>query len=88
MMTPIDMEFKGLVNKRLDYVKAYHTEHHYKDYISLARRWIKEWGNIICADINPDDIQKYMIRRSHVSRYTANKDLRYLRATFNYGLKR
>jgi integrase len=82
------MVFLELVNKRLDYVKAYHTEHHYKDYISLARRWIKEWGNTMCVNITPDDIQKYMIRRSHVSQYTANKDLRYLRAVFNYGLKR
>jgi integrase len=33
-------------------------------------------------------IQSYMISRSNVSQYTANKDLRYLRAAFNHGLKR
>ncbi len=85
---PTDMAFLELVEKRLDYVKAYLTEHHYEDYISLARRWVKEWGNTMCADITSDTIQSYMIRRSNVSQYTANKDLRYLRAAFNYGLKR
>ena len=85
---PTDIKFLELVNRRLDYVKAYHTEHHYEDYVSLARRWVKEWGETMCRDITPDSIQQYMIRRSHVSNYTANKDLRYLRATFNHGLKR
>jgi len=82
------MDFKELINQRLDYVKAYHTEHHYKDYVSLAGRWDKEWEQRKCSQIIPNDIQQYMICRSHVSNFTANKDLRYLRATFNYGLKR
>ena len=33
-------------------------------------------------------VETYIIKRSDVSPYTANKDLRYLRALFNYGIKR
>ena len=85
--TPTDITFLELVNRRLDYIKAYNTEHYYGDYMSLARRWIKEWGEKMCADMSFDDIHRHIICRSHVSNYTANKDLRYLRTTFNYGLK-
>jgi len=86
--TPTDITFLELVNKRLDFVKAYHTEHHYKDYVSLARRWVKIWGEIMCSNVATDSIEQYMICRAKVSNYTANKDLRYLRATFNHGIKR
>jgi len=39
--TPIDMGFLELVNKRLDYVKAYNSERHYTDHLYLARKWTK-----------------------------------------------
>ena len=43
--TPTDMDFLELVNRRLDYVKAYNSHHHYRDYLSMARRWTERWGN-------------------------------------------
>jgi hypothetical protein len=86
--TPTAMAFLELVNRRLDHVKAYNSERHYGDHIYLARRWIKEWGGLSCADVLRDRIQGYLLKRVKVSAYTANKDLRYLRALFNHGVSR
>jgi len=63
---PTGMAFLELVNKRLDYVKAYHSEKHYTDYKSLANRWIKKWGKLSCGDITTDMIQTYLISRSNL----------------------
>ncbi|MBW1717707.1 MAG: site-specific integrase [Deltaproteobacteria bacterium] len=86
--TPTDMAFLDLVNKRLDYVKAYNSGEHYRIYRYLAKRWIQQWGKLNCGEITGAMIQDHILERSKVSAYTANKDLRYLRATFNYGLKK
>lgn len=84
--TPTDMEFLDLVNLRLDYVKAYNSERHYTDHLYLARRWIEKWNKLNCSAITTDMIQRYLIQRSRkTSAYTANKELRYLRALFNFG---
>jgi len=85
---PTDMGFLELLNKRLDFVKAYHSERHYSDYLYLARKWAELWCQFKCNKITADMIQDYLIKRSEVSAYTANKDLRYLRAVFNFGIKR
>ena len=81
------MGFLELVNKRLDHVKAYNSERHYTDHIYLARRWVKEWEGLNCSEITTDMIQTYLLKRlKETSPFTANKDLRYLRSLFNYGL--
>ena len=85
---PIDMAFLDLVNLRLDYVKAYNSDEHYRSYLYLGRRWIKKWGDLMCGEISPAMVQDHLIERRKISAYTANKDLRYLRATINYGLKK
>ena len=41
-----------------------------------------------CNDITSTMIEDYIIRRSKVSPIVANKELQYLRALFNYGIKR
>lgn len=86
--TKTDMVFLELINVRLDYVKAYNSEHHYQDYLYMARRWIKNWGKMYCTDISSDMIEKFIIRRSRVSHYVANKEIRCLRATFNFATKK
>jgi hypothetical protein len=48
---PIDMVFLDLVNLRLDHVKAYNSEEHYRSYLYLGRRWIKKWGEMMCSEI-------------------------------------
>jgi integrase len=86
--TPTVMGFLELVNRRLDHVKAYNSESHYRDQIYLARRWVKEWKQKRCGEISTDMIERFVLKRSRVSAYTANRDLRCLRALFNFGLKR
>jgi integrase len=85
--TPTDMAFLDLVNARLDYVKEYNSERHYTDHIYQAKRWVKKWGNFNCSEITPAMIQAYLLsRKRETSAYTANKDLRYLRALFNFAM--
>ena len=38
-----DTAFLDLVNLRLDHVKAYNSEEHYRSYLYLGRRWSKNW---------------------------------------------
>lgn len=84
---PTDMAFLMLLEGRLDHVRAYNSKRHLDDYVCMARRWAAQWGNRPCSQISQADIQKFILKRSEVSAYTANKDLRYLRATFNHAMK-
>lgn len=87
MTVLIDMDFLELINKRLDYVKAYNSERHYTDHIYMARKWVKQWGKFKCSEISTALIQSYLLRRSRqASKYTANKELRSLRALFNFAI--
>ena len=86
--TPTDMGFLDLLNRRLDYVKAYNSEKHYADCFYMARRWTRRWGDMFCKDITEDMVRDFVQGRSSVSSHTANKEIRYLRATFNYGKKK
>jgi integrase len=84
---PIDMEFLSLMNLRLDHVSAYNSDWHYKTYKHMAKRWAKKWGNLPCSGISRDMVKSHILERSRVSAFTANKELRYLRANFNFGIK-
>lgn len=82
-----DMAFLELVNKRLDYMQAYNSKRHYQDYIYFARRWIKQWGKLDCAQVSLEMIEKFLLKRKRTtSGCTANQELRNLRALFNFGL--
>jgi len=82
---PTDMGFLELVNRRLDRVKAYNSTHHYQDYRYRCKPWVKLWGRLKCSEITRDMIQQFVLKRSKVSPYTANKELRSLRSLFNFG---
>jgi integrase len=82
-----DMGFLDLVNRRLDYVQAYNSERHYSELKYMAKRWVKEWGKKKAADVTPDMIQKFVLKRSKVSPHVANKEIRYLKALFNHAKK-
>jgi integrase len=85
--TPTDMAFLELVNRRLDYVKAYSSERYYTDHQYMCRRWVKQWKRLNCSDISGDKIQSFLLKRARtVSASTANKELRSLRALFNFGI--
>ncbi len=85
--TPTDMAFLELINLRLDYVKAYKSHTYYLEHFYLAKRLVKIWGKMNCKDLTIRMVQAYLIKRGRVSANTANRDLRYLRATFNFGIK-
>jgi integrase len=86
--TPTDITFLDLVNLRLDHVKAYNSAKHYSDYVYMARRWVEQWGGMPCGEITEQMIQRFVLERRKVSPHTANKEIRYLRATFNFGKKK
>lgn len=82
-----DMDFLTLLNLRLDEVK--HLSHdHYMDTVYHAKRWAKRWSGLSCSDITIDLITLLRDERSKISNQTANKDLRYLRSLFNWGIKK
>jgi integrase len=85
--TPTDMAFLELVNQRLDYVQAYKSEKYYADYQGICKRLVKEWQRLSCAEITKAMVQKYLLSRARISAFTANKELRYIRALFSFGIK-
>jgi site-specific recombinase XerD len=82
------MGFLELVNRRLDHLKAYNSATHYQDHVYMAKRWANRWKALKCDEVSQDDIQSFAIKRSKVSPVTANKEIRYLRALFNFGIRR
>ena len=86
--TPTVMGFLELVNRRLDHVKVYNSTSHYWNQLYKAKRWVKEWKDRNLDEISMDEIQAFIIRRSNVSAFTANHELRCLRALFNFAIKR
>lgn len=88
MEIPTDMGFLALVNLRLDHVKAYNSQRHYTEYCYMARRWVNNWEKLNCTDITQSMIEDFVIDRSKVSAFTANKEIRYLRSMFNFGKKK
>ena len=81
-----DMDFLTLVNKRLDEVKQRLSFKHYMDTVYHARRWAKRWSGFPCSKITIELITQLRDERSKISNQAANKELRYLRSTFNWGL--
>jgi hypothetical protein len=84
---PTDMDFLTLINKRLDHVKAYNSQRHYTDHIYMARGWMKEWKGKRCDEIVTEMIRLFLLKRlKRTSAYTSNKELRHLRALFNFAM--
>jgi len=87
-LTPIDMDFLTLINKRLDYVTSYYSASYFKDNRLMAKRWCRAWRGANCSEITKDEVQSFILKRAKNSAYAANYDLRSLRALFNFGIKR
>jgi len=83
--TPTDTVFLELVNLRLDFVEAHHSELHYKDTVYLARPWVRIWGKLQCSQISQQMIERWVLKRSKVSPVAANKEIIHLKALFNWG---
>jgi integrase len=86
--TPTDIAFLDLVNRRLDHVQSYNSESHYRDVRYHCKRWIARWSGSMCGGITTDMIESYLLKRRKVSATVANKELQYLRALFNFGIKK
>ena len=86
--TPTDMAFLDLLNMRLDHVESYNSKSHYQDVKYHCLRWQKQWKRMSCNEIKTDIIEIYLKKRLRVSAHVANKELQYLRATFNFGVKK
>ena len=88
LKTPTDMVFLDLVNFRLDHLQTYKSKIYYEEHIFKARTWVERWGNLMCSEISDDMIEAFVAERNKISPQTANKEIRYLRALFNYGIKK
>ncbi len=83
-----DMAFLELVNLRLDHVHSYNSNTHYVDVRYHCRRWVELWKDKMCSEISTKMVEAFLKRRLKVSAHVANKELQYLRALFNYGIKK
>lgn len=83
-----DMDFLMLVNLRLDDVKQRLSNEHYMDTLYHARRWTQKWSGLTCSEVTIELITILRDERSLVSNQTANKELRYLRSLFNWGVRK
>ena len=83
-----DMDFKELLTLHLDHLEAYRSKRHYQEHLYHARRWLDWWGNTSSNEVITQGVQEFMLHRAKVSSYTANKELRHLRATFNFGKRK
>jgi len=72
---------------RLDDVKNRKSERHYTEYVYMAKRWAKEWGNLNCSQISKQMVNNFLLERNSISGHAANKDIRYLKAVFYHALK-
>ncbi len=64
--TPTDMSFLELVNRRLDYVKAYNSERHYTDHLLSGKAMGQAMGRARCSEITGDMIQNYLLQAGDV----------------------
>lgn len=84
-----DMDFLTLCNLRLDHLEAYKSRRHYTDTLYLSKRWVKEWKEKTVHQITTVMVQKYLIKvMKKISAHTANKELRGIRALFNFGISK
>ena len=86
--TPTDTDFLTLCNRRLDHAKAYFSDSHFQDTLYHTKRWVQEWGKIPCGQISEAMIEQYLLARAKNSHVVANKELRLLRALFNFGISK
>lgn len=103
VITPIEITFSTLVDKKLEYMRTHNSMNHCRDYRYHKERWEKKWGHLKCGEITRNMIQSHLDERLKVrlnkqlkkrsdkkpkeARCAANQNLRNLRATFNFGKK-
>jgi integrase len=85
--TATDMLFQDLANQRLDYLQEYKSDEHFRSCKYMANRWNAAWGETLSSQVTTTMIKEHLKqRKKETSAYTANKELRCLRATLRYGI--
>lgn len=82
-----DITFLELVEKWLDREKAYSVRKHYMNCVYLSAKWVQKWGYMNCEQITQTMIQEWVLERAQPSSKTGNKELKSLKACFNFGFK-
>ena len=82
------MQFSDLTAARLAYVEGYNSYYHHREYEYMSARWLAVWADLNADYITLEMVECFLLERKKKSALAANKDLRYLKATFNWGLKR
>lgn len=88
-----DMDFKTLASLRLDFLEDSNGKgrkgSNFIDTRYLLRRLSKEkgWGNMACSELTQEMIKEELkSRKENCSVTSANKDLRLIKALFNFGV--
>jgi len=82
------MLFSELVAARLAYVEGYNSHYHHREYEYMAARWLAIWADLESDSLTLEMVESFLLERKKKSALAANKDLRYLKAAFNWGIKR
>ncbi len=76
-----------LINRKLAHMKIWNGDRHFVDYRYMARRWARRWGALPCDQISQNMIREWIQERGVASVHTGNKEIKFLRALFNWGKK-
>lgn len=89
-VTPTGMVFLEMVNRRLDYLMEHdYSSEYVRNTKHVARKWVKEWGDLPSGEISPDMIWDFLVRmKNAVSVRTGNLHRTQLRSLFAWAMKR
>lgn len=68
-------------------MQAWRGDRHYVDTRYLAKRWVKRWGDLPADQITQTMVKEWVQERAKKSAHTGNKEIRFLKALFNWGRK-
>jgi integrase len=82
----IRTDFTELCGKRLDEIKLNRTKKHYEENQRLFKNLVERWATK--KEIKRDDVENYLNEVALESKQKANKQLRLIKALFNFALER
>ena len=60
----------------------------YEESVCTARCWVKRRGQLPASENTRTLVEGFILNRANVSLFSADKEIRHLRSTFNFGSKR
>ncbi len=82
----MNLDFLRLCKGRLRDVKARRTRKYLKENVAVIKKLIKLWGRE--KTILRDQVEDYLMEVATKSAFVANKELRFIKALFNFGIER